>query len=123
MRFITSLFKNLNKQNQSDEKNDTNTIKVYSTEEIATYFNISKKSVEEILIEVQWIKDDKSLTKEGRKYAAILKDKNNIFWQNSILSNELFINKINSKINTLIFALSQNFKAQKNMPSEYAYIA
>jgi len=121
MHFFSSFFKKTNKQTNAIKQNDID--RTYTTEEVAIHFNISKKTVEEILLDLTWIKEDKLPTDEGIKVGAILKDDNTLLWKESILENEIFITKINNKINKLIFALSQNFAKQKNNSSEYAYIA
>ncbi len=102
------------------KKNDSS--KIYSTEEIATHFNVSKKTVEEILLKLGWIKKDKLPTREGIKIGATLTENNTLLLNEGILSNETFITEINNKINILVYALSQ--KATKhNNSHKYAYIA
>ena len=121
MYFFSSFFKKTNTSTINMNKKETP--KMYTTEEIGTHFNISKKTVEEILLKLAWINEDKTPTEDGIRYGAQLKDDNTLLWQESIMKNEIFITEINSKINTLIFALSQNFSKHKNAASEYAYIA
>lgn len=121
MHFFSSLFKKTN--TPVKKRKEKKVQKIYTTEEIATHFNISKKTIEEILLELTWIKEDRLPTELGIQYGALLKDDNILLWKESILENEKFITKINSKINTLIFALSQNFTKHKNTSSDYAYIA
>jgi len=118
MRFISSLFKKV-RTSSKDIENEAVNPKTITAQEIGDYFNIAQITVHEILSELHWVKEDNTPTKNGIKYGAMLLNNNEVIWENSILKNEIFISKINTKINTLFVTLSKLNQTK----SDYAYIA